>query len=117
MPRTRARGRSEVFLLADLETLLRPARGATVFGFAWWWRYELGLLIGVTSGLALLVQAVGIGWAAAGLSAMIGAVGPWPPTHKVFIATAWRSITPHRRGGVLVPARRPSRKARLPSII
>jgi hypothetical protein len=71
MPRPRARRRSEAFLLADLETLLRPARRATVFGFAWWWRYELGLIIGVSSGLALLVQTIGIGWTAAGLSAMI----------------------------------------------
>jgi hypothetical protein len=117
MPRTRARRRSEAFLLADLETLLRPARRATVFGFAWWWRYELGLIIGVSSGLALLVQAVGIGWTAAGLSAMIGAVGPWPPTHKVFMAMAWRIITPHRLRVGFVQAHIHSRNGRLPTIV
>lgn len=117
MPRTRARRRSEAFLLSDLETLLRPTRRATVFGRAWWWRYELGLIIGVSSGLALLIHAVGIGWAAISVSAIIGAFGPWPPTHHVFMATAWRIITPHRLRVGLVEARIHSRNGRIPTIL
>ena len=117
MPRTRARRRSEAFLLADLETLLRRARRATVFGRAWWWRYELGLLIGVSLGVALLVRAVGVWWAVAAVSAVIGAFGPWPPAHRAFMAAAWRIITPHRLRVGFVEARIHSRNGRIPTIL
>jgi hypothetical protein len=117
MPRTRGRRRSEAFLLADLETLLRPTRRATVFGFAWWWRYELGLLAGVSLGLTLLIRAVGVWWAVAAVSAMIGAFGPWPPTHRVFMAAAWRIITPHRLRVGFVEARIHARNGRIPTIL
>ena len=117
MPRTRPRRRSEAFLLADLETLLRPTRRATVFGRAWWWRYELGLLIGVSFGLAQLVLTVGTGWAVITVSAIIGAFGPWPPTHHVFAAAAWRIITPHRLRVGFVEARIHSRNGRIPTVL
>jgi hypothetical protein len=117
MPRTRARRRREAFLLADLETLLRPARRATVFGVAWWWRYEIGLLIGVSLGLTLLIRAEGVWWAVATVSAIIGAFGPWPPTHRAFLAAAWRIITPHRLRVGFVEARIHSTNGRLPTIL
>jgi hypothetical protein len=118
MPRTRARRRSEAFLLADLETVLRPTgHRATVFGLAWWWRYELGILIGVSLALTLLACAAGVWCAVAAVSAMIGAFGPWPPTHRVFMATAWRIITPHRLRVGFVEARIHSRNGRIPTII
>jgi hypothetical protein len=117
MPRTRARRRSERFLLADLETLLHRTRRATVFGFAWWWRYELGLLIGVSLGLTLLIRAMGVWWAVAAVSAMIGAFGPWPPTHRAFMAAAWRIVTPHRLRVGFVEARIHSRNGRIPTIL
>ena len=117
MPRTRARRRSEAFLLADLETLLRRARRATVFGRARWWRYELGLLIGVSLGVALLVRAVGVWWAVAAVSAVIGAFGPWPPAHRIFMTAAWRIITPHRLRVGFVEARIHSRRGRIPTVV
>jgi hypothetical protein len=117
MPRTRGRRRSESFLLADLETLLRPTRRATVFGLAWWWRYELGLVVGVSVGLTVLIRAVGAWWAVAAVSAMIGAFGPWPPTHRVFMAAAWRIITPHRLRVGFAEARIHSRSGRIPAIL
>jgi hypothetical protein len=117
MPRTRARRRSEAFLLADLETLLRPAGRATAFGFAWWWRYELGILIGVSFALTRLVLAVGVWGAVAAMSAMIGAFGPWPPAHRAFMATAWRIITPHRLRVGFVEARIHSGNGRIPTVL
>lgn len=117
MPRTRARRRSEAFLLADLETLLRRDRRATVFGRAWWWRYELGLLIGVSLGVTLLVRAVGAWWTVAAVSATIGAFGPCPPAHRAFMAAAWRIITPHRLRVGFVEARIHSRNGRIPTIM
>jgi hypothetical protein len=117
MPRTRARRRGEGFLLADLETLLRPTRRATVFGRAWWWRYELGLLIATSSGLTLLVREAGIWWAAGTVSAIIGAFGPWPPAHRVFMTAAWRIITPHRLRVGFVEARIHSRNGRIPTVL
>jgi hypothetical protein len=117
MPRTRARRRGEGFLLADLETLLHPVRRVTVFGRAWWWRYELGLLIATSLGLTLLVREVGVWWAVGTVSAIIGAFGPWPPAHRLFIAAAWRIITPHRLRAGFVEARIQSRNGRIPSVL
>lgn len=117
MARTRARRRSEAFLLADLDTALRPARRASVLGLAWRWRYETGIVIGLAGGLALLVHATGIGWAVTDVSAVIGAFGPWPPAHRAFAAAAWRIITPHRLRVGFVQARIHSINGRIPTIL
>lgn len=96
MPRNRAQRRNQAHLLADLERVLRPARRATVLGYAWWWRYEIGIVLGLGIGLYVLASALGIGQAVLGLALTALVLGTWPASQGVLAAAAWRIITPHR---------------------
>jgi hypothetical protein len=117
MRRTRAHRRNEAHLLAELETVLRPRRRATIVGYAWWWRYELGIALGLGAGLYLLARAVGTGQAVLGVAITALVFGSWPPAQQAVLASAWRIITPHRLRVGCVQARIHSRNGRLPSIL
>ena len=117
MNRNRAHRRNQAHLLADLERALRPGRRATVFGYAWWWRYEIGLALGLGIGMYVLASAVGAGPAVLGLALTALVLGTWPASHQVLAAAAWRIITPHRLRAGFVHARIHSRTGRLPTIV
>ena len=117
MRRTRAHRRNQANLVADLERVLRPGRRATVIGYAWWWRYEIGIVLGLGIGLYLLASAVGIGQAVLGVALTSLVLGTWPASQRVLAATAWRIITPHRLRVGCVHARIHSRTGRLPTIL
>lgn len=75
---------------------LRAYRRASIFGLAWWWRYEIGIALGLAAGLYGLTSVVGTGETLMGVALTAGMVGPWPTTHRAVTASAWRIITPHR---------------------
>jgi hypothetical protein len=117
MRRSRAHRRSEGRLLAELETVLRPGRRATIVGYAWWWRYELAIVLALAGVIFLLAQAVGAGWAVLGVSATVGCCAFWPPVRRPLVTAAWRIITPHRLRVGFAQARIHSRNGRLPTIM
>jgi hypothetical protein len=117
MPRNRAERRNQAHLIADLERVLRLRRRATVIGHAWWWRYEIGIVLGLSIGMYALASAVGIGQAVLGVALTALVLGTWPASQQVLSAAAWRIITPHRLRAGCVQARIHSRNGRLPIIL
>jgi hypothetical protein len=117
MRRRRAQQRSEARLLAELESAIRPRRSATIIGYAWWWRYEVGIVLATTATTVLLVHAFGMARAALGISATIGAYALWPPAQRACVIIAWHIITPHRLRVGFAQARIHSRNGRLPTIL
>ena len=117
MRSTRAHRRSEARLLAGLETAVRPRRHATLAGYAWWWRYELGLLGGLTAGTVLGLQVLGGARMLACALLITAACALWPPWRAACRAQAWRIITPHRLRAGCAAARIYSRSGRLPGIL
>jgi hypothetical protein len=115
--RARARRRSEARLLAELESAIRPGRRATIFGYAWWWRYELGIVLGLTMAVLLLVHVFGAGRAVLGICGTIGVCALYPPSKRACSTAAWHLITPHRLRVGFVEARIHSRNGRLPTIL
>lgn len=114
---TRARRRHEAQLLADLDRAIRPRRPGGQLGLPWRWRYEIALLAGAAAMLIALVRVVGTEWAIVTVSALTGALGPWPPSHRAFLAHAWRIITPHRLRTGFAEARIQSLDGRLPFVL
>lgn len=117
MRRGRAHRRSERRILAQLETGLGAGRRATVFGYLWWWRYELGIAAGLPATLILLIRALGARPTAVGTLATIGVCCFCPPARHAVVTAAWRIITPHRLRAGFVQARIHSRNGRLPTIL
>jgi hypothetical protein len=117
MRRSRAHRRSEARLLAELETVLQPGRRATIFGYAWWWRYELAIALGLGLVIFLLAQVMGAIWAVVGVSAAVGCCALWPPVQRPMATAAWRIVTPHRLRVGFVQARIQSMNGRLPTIV
>ena len=117
MPRNRAQRRNQANLIADLERVLRPRRRATVIGYAWWWRYEIGIVLGLGIGMYVLASAVGIGQAVLGVALTALVLGTWPASQRVLADAAWRIITPHRLRVGFVHARIHSGNGRLPIIL
>lgn len=117
MPRNRAQRRNQAHLIADLERVLRPRRRATVIGYAWWWRYEIGIVAGLVIGMYVLASAVGVGQAVLGVALTALVLGTWPAAQQMLSAAAWRIITPHRLRAGFVHARIHSGTGRLPIIL
>lgn len=117
MASRRAPRRSEARLLAELESAIRPGRRATIIGYAWWWRYELGIILALTATTLLLVHAFGAIPAILGISATIGVYAVWPPAQRACVIIAWHIITPHRLRVGFAQARIHSRNGRLPTIL
>ncbi len=117
MPRNGAHRRNQANLLADLERVLRPGRRATVLGYAWWWRYEICIVLGLGIGMYALASLVGAGQAVLGVALTALVFGTWPASRRGFAAAAWRIITPHRLRAGCLQARIHSRNGRLPIIL
>ena len=117
MRRTRAHRRRERWVLAELETRIWPGRRATLFGYLWWWRYELGIAAGLPAALILLIRALGAGPTAAGMLATIGVCCFCPPARHAVATAGWRITTPHRLRAGFVQARIHSRHGRLPTVL
>ncbi len=117
MRRSRAHRRNEAHLVADLERVLRPHRRATIVGYAWWWRYEIGIAFGLGIGMYLLASAVGIGQAVLGVAVTALVLGTWPASKRAFADAAWHIITPHRLRAGFAQARIHARNGRLPTIL
>ncbi len=117
MRRHGPRAGSEADTLAGLETALTPRRHATIVGYAWWWRYELALVAGLSGGLVLLAGTIGTVWAITAAAATAGGLAAWPPARHGCAAVAWRIITPHRLRAGFAEARIYSRKGKLPTVV
>jgi hypothetical protein len=115
VPSTRAYRRNEARLLADLERALRPHRRASILGYAWWWRCEIGIVLILAIGMYVLTSAFGIMTTLMGITATL--FGPWPRTREAVIASAWRIATPHRLRAGFVQARIHTRNGRLPTVV
>ena len=115
MPRNRAQRRNQAHLLADLERVLRPGRRATVLGYAWWWRYEIGIVLGLGIGLYALASALGIGQAVLGREHLQRwCLGRGQRRRGCSPPRPGAIITPHRLRAGCVQARIHSRNGRLP---
>jgi len=86
-------------------------------GYLWWWRYEVGIALGLPATLVLLVRALGVVPTAVGAVATIGVCCSWPPARRAVITAAWRIVTPHRLRSGFVQARIHSRHGRLPTVL
>ena len=117
MRRTRARRRRERMVLAELEDRLWPGRRTTMFGYLWWWRYELAIALGTPAAFVLVVRALGAGPTAVGALLTLGVCSLWPPARHAVVTAAWRIVTPHRLRAAFVQARIYSRNGRLPTIV
>jgi len=117
VPRGRGHRRRERRLLAEIETAIRPRRPATLLGYTWWWRYELGIAVGLTLTLNLLVFGLGLLPTVIGTVATVSVCSCWRPARDAAIAAAWRIITPHRLRAGFVQTRIHSRNGRLPTIL
>lgn len=113
----RARRRHEARLLADLDSAIRPRRRGCPLGALWRWRYELALLAVTATVLAAAVREAGAELTVITVSALTGALGPWPPRHRAFLTHAWRIITPHRLRSGFAQARIQSLDGRLPFVL
>jgi len=115
MARIHPRRRSEVRLLADLETILTPEPRPRAPLLIWRWRYELASLLTIVVAVIMLVRWAGAEWAIISTSAMAGAFGPpWP---EWLVARLWCIVTPHRLRSGLTQARIHTRRGRLPVIV
>lgn len=117
MYKTRTHRRNEANLLAEMEGALRPHRRATIAGYAWWWRYEISIVLGLGIGMYVLASAVGTMTALIGVAVTATLFGPWPLTRRAVIASAWCIVTPHRLRVGFVEARIHDRNGRLPTIL
>jgi hypothetical protein len=117
MRRTRAHRRRERLVLAELENRLWPRRRASMFGYLWWWRYELAIALGAPAAFVLVIRGLGAGPAAVGALLTLGVCCLWPPARHAVVTAAWRVITPHRLRAAFVQARIYSRNGRLPTIV
>lgn len=114
---TRAQERDEARLLPGLEASLRPYRRATILGYAWWWRYEIGIMLGLSIGMYMLIRLAGPDQTVMGVALTAALLGPWPATHRAVTASAWVIITPHRLRGGFIQARIHAQNGRLPTIL
>ena len=117
MDKTRTQRRNEANLLAELDRTLRPHRRATIVGCVWWWRYEIGIMLGLGTGMYVLASGVGTMTAPIGVAVTAMLFGSWPWTRRAVIASAWCIITPHRLRAGFVRARIHDRSGRLPTIL
>ena len=119
MPSGRPQGRNDPSLISSLETAVRQVHRSGPIGFAWSWRFELGMLVALTGISLAITGSLGlIGLAAvsgAGLAASIAALC-WPPARNRIVARAWCVITPHRVRVGCVNAWVQTRSGRLPII-
>jgi len=106
--------------MASVESALRAVPRPGLFGLAWQWRYELGLVTGLAAvGLAsgyMLSAAWFIAIAVIGLALFAGSLA-WPPSRRRLIARAWCIITPHRVRTGCAHAWVQTRNGRLPTIL
>lgn len=115
MNRRRSHWHREVELLNTLERAAAPRRRASLPGLIWTWRKELALLMSATILFIVMANMLGITWAIAGISAMIGAFSPpWSEQLKAF---GWQLITPHLLRSGMYHARIQNRNGRQPVII
>lgn len=117
MVRNRSRRRSDEGLLTDLESALRPAPRVRLPGLAWRWRYECLIAGLLAAAIITLVRVLGGVWTVVCVSALVGALGPWPPWHEPFLADLWWLVTPHRLHRGFAEARIQTRQGKLPVIL
>ena len=116
----RPRRPNDPSVMASVESALRAVPRPGLFGLAWHWRYELGLVTGLAAvGLAsgyMLGAAWFIAIAVIGLVLFAGSLA-WPPSRRQLIARAWCVITPHRVRTGCAHAWVQTRNGRLPTIL
>jgi hypothetical protein len=116
----RPRRPNDPSVMASVESALRAVPRPGLFGLAWHWRYELGLVTGLAAvGLAsgyMLGAAWLIAIAVIGLVLLAGGLA-WPPSRRRLVARAWCVITPHRIRTGCAHAWIQTRNGRLPTVL
>jgi hypothetical protein len=116
----RPRRRNDPSVMASVEAAISTVARPGPLGWLWHWRYEIGVIAGLTlvelGSDAKLGVAGLIAITATGLALLTAAL-VWPPSRRRLIARAWCVITPHRVRTGCVHAWIQTRDGRLPTIL
>lgn len=104
-------------VLSSLENALNAVARPNPIVFAWRWRYELGLLVGLGFGSFAIDQALGAAWLIATWIVLAAMFGVWPHGRRLLVRRAWCVITAHRLRTGCAHAWIQSRRGRLPVIL
>jgi hypothetical protein len=104
-------------VLSSLENALNAVARPNPVTFAWRWRYELGLVIGLGFGSFAIVQALGAAWLISTWLVLVTMFGMWPHGRRLLLKRAWCTITPHRLRTGFAHAWIQSRGGRMPVIL
>jgi hypothetical protein len=116
----RPRRRNDPSIMASVETAVSSVSRPGLAGRVWHWRYELGLIAGVTLAAFAIGYTAGLAWLIATAAAVIAVavtVLAWPPSRQRLIARAWCVITPHRVRTDCTHAWIQTRDGRLPVVL
>jgi hypothetical protein len=115
MPSPRPRNTRQA--LAALHYALSPLRRPNPVVLVWWWRYELGLGIGLPVLLLVLAGLRGMLVALVAMALLIGVAVIWEPSRRYLADRAWCVITPHRVRVGCVQAWIHSRRGKIPTVL
>ncbi len=111
------RPRSTRQALAGLQYALGTVAPANPLVFAWRWRYELIMGIGLPATLIVLGDIPVMLAAYAALAVLVSAALIWAPARRLLLARAWCIITPHRVRVGCAQAWIHSRRGKIPIVL
>jgi len=115
MPSPRPRSTRQA--LAGLQYALGTVAPPNPLVFAWRWRYELILGIGLPAALLALGGLTAMLGTLAAVAVLTGAALVWAPARRHLIARAWCVITPHRVRVGCAQAWIHSRRGKIPVVL
>lgn len=84
---------------------------------AWWWRWEIGLLVVIWLSIHAAVRALGWEWTAGFAVCLVTGVAGRPTARRALVARAWCIVTPHRVRTGCAEAWVHSRSGRRPTVL
>jgi hypothetical protein len=112
--RRRRAGRRE--LIRRLHQDLMPLKSPNVLTILWWWRWEIGIILGIAAGLTFLITR--FGWLTAPIVlGLAAALAGWPEAREWMLTHIRCIITAHRVRTGCAQAWIQTRSGRLPGIL
>lgn len=103
--------------LASLYYALGPLKRPNPLVLAWWWRYELGLGVGLPVLLFVLTGTRGMLVSLVAMALLIGLAVIWEPSRHYLADRAWCVITPHRVRVGCIQGWVHSRRGKIPTVL